>query len=79
MLSSSKLHKKKTYKNYIFSLYVQLRFYLNLLTINNRKCLSGITEETKEPYICSFDMIGCSTHPPDFTVSGSCEENLFGE
>jgi len=31
-----------------------------------------------EPYVCGFDLIGCASNPPDFAVSGSCEENLFG-
>ena len=39
--------------------------------------VAGISEKG-EPYICSMDVIGCKTEPKDFAVSGTCEEQLFG-
>merc|ERR1719232_1682661 len=33
---------------------------------------------TSDPYVCSMDLIGCRTEPPDFAVAGTCEEQLFG-
>ena len=40
--------------------------------------IAGLDEKTKEPYICSFDLVGYASEPTDFVVSGTCEENLFG-
>lgn len=40
--------------------------------------VAGIDPETKECYICSMDLIGCKTEPADFVVSGTAEEQLYG-
>jgi len=40
--------------------------------------VAGLDPVTSEPYVCSMDLIGCRTEPPDFAVAGTCEEQLFG-
>ncbi|KAB7499408.1 Proteasome subunit beta type-3 [Armadillidium nasatum] len=39
--------------------------------------IAGLDENDK-PYICCFDLIGCSTDPEDFVTAGTCEESLYG-
>ena len=41
--------------------------------------IAGLDAKSKEPYICSMDLIGCKTEPEDFAVAGTCEEQLFGK
>jgi 20S proteasome subunit beta 3 len=40
--------------------------------------VAGLDPKTNEPYIASFDLIGCITEPSDFVVSGTCDEQLYG-
>merc|ERR1719427_2581777 len=40
--------------------------------------IARLDQKTKEPFVCTFDLIGCASRPPDFAVGGTCEENLFG-
>jgi len=35
-------------------------------------------DEKNVPYICGFDLIGCSNEPEDFLVGGTAEEQLYG-
>ncbi len=41
--------------------------------------VAGLDPDTKEPFICAMDLIGCKTTPEDFAVVGTCEDQLFGE
>ncbi len=41
--------------------------------------VAGLDPVTKESFVCSMDLIGCVTQPRDFVVSGSSEEQMFGE
>jgi len=38
----------------------------------------GMDPKTDQPYLCSFDLIGCVSEPKDFVVSGTCDEQMFG-
>ncbi|XP_042241160.1 proteasome subunit beta type-3-like, partial [Homarus americanus] len=40
--------------------------------------IAGLHPNTKEPYICALDLIGCPCEPADFVVSGTCSESLYG-
>jgi 20S proteasome subunit beta 3 len=40
--------------------------------------IAGLDPKTNEPYICSFDLIGCPNEPADFVVAGTCEDQLYG-
>lgn len=34
--------------------------------------------KTGEPFICSTDLIGCTTFPNDFVVTGTADNMLYG-
>ena len=40
--------------------------------------VAGIDPATKEPFICSMDLIGCKTLPEDFVVGGTSDDQLYG-
>nr|CAG4644261.1 EOG090X0CE5 [Lepidurus arcticus] len=40
--------------------------------------IAGLDPVTLQPYIAGMDLIGCTTEPEDFVVSGTCSEQLFG-
>ncbi|KCV68425.1 20S proteasome subunit beta 3 [Fonticula alba] len=40
--------------------------------------IAGIDPDTKKPYVCSTDIIGCIEKSPNFVVAGTCTENLYG-
>lgn len=40
--------------------------------------IAGLDPKTFKPYICSMDLIGCLSSPKDFSVVGTCEEQLYG-
>jgi 20S proteasome subunit beta 3 len=40
--------------------------------------VAGLDPKTNEPYICSFDLLGCENQPSDFVVAGTCEDQLYG-
>ena len=40
--------------------------------------VAGIDDKTGEPFICGMDVIGCQEMPEDFTVAGTCNEQLYG-
>jgi len=40
--------------------------------------IAGLDPKTNEPYICTFDFIGCGDEPKDFVVSGTCDDQLYG-
>lgn len=35
-------------------------------------------DEKNEPYIATFDSIGCCSEPGDFVAAGTCDDQLFG-
>lgn len=41
--------------------------------------VAGLDPVTKESYICAMDLIGSKTHPNDFVVGGTADEQLYGE
>uniref|UniRef100_T1JN02 Proteasome subunit beta n=1 Tax=Strigamia maritima TaxID=126957 RepID=T1JN02_STRMM len=40
--------------------------------------IAGLDPITKEPYICSSDLIGSLNEPNDFVLAGTCSEQLYG-
>jgi len=40
--------------------------------------IAGIDPATREPFICSMDLIGCKTLPEDFVVGGTSDDQLYG-
>lgn len=40
--------------------------------------MAGLDPITNEPFICSMDLIGCTTFPNDFVAAGTCASNLVG-
>ena len=40
--------------------------------------VAGLDPKTREPFIASCDLIGCSMEPEDFVVTGTCSTQLYG-
>lgn len=40
--------------------------------------IAGLDPSTGEPFICSTDLIGCTTFPNDFVVTGTADDMLYG-
>ena len=40
--------------------------------------IAGLDDDNN-PFVSSFDLIGCGTQPVDFVVGGTCEESLYGK
>ncbi|ODQ77667.1 hypothetical protein BABINDRAFT_163381 [Babjeviella inositovora NRRL Y-12698] len=40
--------------------------------------VAGINSQTKKPFICGFDLIGCIDFAKDFIVSGTASDQLYG-
>jgi 20S proteasome subunit beta 3 len=41
--------------------------------------VAGLDPVSKQSFICAMDLIGNRTEPVDFVVSGTAEEQLYGE
>jgi len=39
--------------------------------------IAGLDKDNR-PYLCAMDLIGAPANAPDFVVSGTCSESLFG-
>lgn len=74
-LSESRKMKPKTFASVLSNMLYERRFgpfFVNPV-------VAGLTPGTLEPFICSMDLIGCTTEPEDFAVAGTSEEGLFGK
>ena len=74
-LSESRKLKPKTFAAVLSNMLYERRFgpfFVNPI-------VAGLDPATKEPFICSMDLIGCKTEPEDFVVVGTCEDQLNGK
>lgn len=73
-LRENRRMKPKTFSSLVSSFLYEKRFgpYFT------EPVIAGIDEKTGETFITGMDLLGCSTKPDDFVVSGTCAEQLYG-
>nr|CAG4652126.1 EOG090X0CE5 [Triops cancriformis] len=73
-LKENRRIRPKTFSSVVSNLLYERRFGPYFV----EPVIAGLDPITFEPYIAGMDLIGCTTEPEDFVVSGTCSEQLFG-
>lgn len=66
--------KPKTFMSMVSNLLYERRFGPYFV----EPVIAGLDPKTREPFVCSLDLIGCPMETDDFVVSGTCTEQLYG-